>query len=88
MFTVYILRAASTPPRSYVGITTNLERRVAQHNGRLRGGAKATRGGRPWTVVFSTPARYTRGGALSLEARTKQRRGVAARASYLRDASS
>lgn len=38
--------------RTYVGITTNLKRRLRQHNGEIRGGAKATRGRGPWHVVF------------------------------------
>jgi len=33
-----------------VGITTNLSRRLRQHNGAVVGGAKATRIGRPWKI--------------------------------------
>ena len=33
-----------------MGITTNLSRRLRQHNGAVVGGAKATRIGRPWKI--------------------------------------
>ena len=35
--------------RTYVGVTTDVERRLAQHNSRR--GAKATRPGRPWSIA-------------------------------------
>ena len=43
-WTVYLLAAAK---RTYVGITTDLRRRLDQHNGERRGGARSTRAGRP-----------------------------------------
>jgi len=39
--------------RTYVGVTTDLGRRMKQHNGALPGGAKSTRGGRPWSLLHS-----------------------------------
>lgn len=36
----------------YCGITTNLERRLKQHNGEIKGGAKYTRGRRPVNLVY------------------------------------
>ncbi len=48
-WTVYVLWSASRG-RTYVGITTDVERRLRQHNGDLVGGARATRAGRPWVV--------------------------------------
>ena len=36
----------------YCGITTNIERRLKQHNGELTGGAKYTRSYRPWKPVL------------------------------------
>ena len=86
MFAVYVLRTTTTTPsvRSYVGITTDITRRVTQHNGAIAGGAKATRAGRPWEVAFATPYRYTRANALRLEAQTKRRRGLRARVAYLK----
>lgn len=85
MFAVYVLQTTTTPSvRSYVGITTDLARRVTQHNGAIAGGAKATRAGRPWVVAFVTPHRYDRANALRLEAQTKRRRGLSARVAYLK----
>lgn len=42
---------SSTKPRAYTGITTDLGRRLRQHNRELRGGARATRTGGPWRVL-------------------------------------
>ena len=36
----------------YAGITTDLKRRLAQHNGELAGGARYTSGRRPVEVVY------------------------------------
>ena len=41
MFNVYLLKNSSNN-RTYVGITNNLERRLRQHNGVIKGGAKYT----------------------------------------------
>ncbi len=73
---VYVLVAANGR-RTYVGITNDLERRLEQHNGRLPGGAKSTRAGRPWSVAITRGPFVTRGEALRLEYRIKQLRGRA-----------
>ena len=39
----------------YTGITTNLSRRLAQHNGELAGGAKYTQARRPVALVYEEP---------------------------------
>lgn len=45
MWYVYVLLCADGS--LYCGITTNLERRLKQHNGEIKGGAKYTRSRRP-----------------------------------------
>ena len=40
----------------YCGITTNIEKRLKQHNGVLKGGAKYTRGRRPCKVIYTKKA--------------------------------
>src|SRR5690348_14782786 len=45
---VYILEDCSGR-RTYVGATKTPDKRLDQHNGIRKGGAKRTRSGRPWT---------------------------------------
>ncbi|KAL6905645.1 hypothetical protein ACP4OV_003246 [Aristida adscensionis] len=47
---VYLI-ASSRIPRTYVGVTTEFPRRLRQHNGELKGGAKAACAGRPWNLA-------------------------------------
>ena len=63
---VYLLQCADGS--LYCGITTNLQRRLDEHNGLLRGGAKYTRGRRPVTMLASV-SRPDKGSALKLEKR-------------------
>jgi len=49
-YAVYLLRSQTTT-RTYVGCTNNIERRLRQHNGEIKGGAKYTKYGRPWELV-------------------------------------
>jgi putative endonuclease len=55
----------------YTGITTDLERRLAQHVGRRAGGAKFLRGRGPLCVLLQRPV-GSRGLALAVEARLKR----------------
>lgn len=48
---VYLLRCADNT--LYCGITTNLQKRLRQHNGELVGGAKYTNVRRPCELVYS-----------------------------------
>ncbi|XP_020590809.1 structure-specific endonuclease subunit SLX1 homolog isoform X2 [Phalaenopsis equestris] len=50
IWSVYLL-ASTRLPRTYVGVTTNFYRRLKQHNGELKGGAKASSAGRPWSLA-------------------------------------
>ncbi|XP_011091781.1 structure-specific endonuclease subunit SLX1 isoform X2 [Sesamum indicum] len=45
---VYLILSTNSPIKTYVGVTNNFSRRLKQHNGEVRGGAKASRAGRPW----------------------------------------
>ena len=54
MWLVYILRSVSSG-KLYTGITNNLSKRLLAHNKGT--GAKCTRAGRPWVVVYQEPAR-------------------------------
>ena len=40
----------------YVGITTDLQRRLQEHNGMIPGGARYTRSRRPVRLVWSEPS--------------------------------
>ena len=73
--------------KSYCGITTDLTRRLLQHNGLLTGGAAATRPGRPWTVAAAVVGLSGRSAAQSLEVllkKNRQIRGVNERKTELR----
>ncbi len=50
---VYLVRC--NDDTLYCGITTDVDRRLRQHNGFLRGGARYTRSRRPVTLVASCP---------------------------------
>ena len=56
--------------RTYVGWTTDLARRLRQHNGEISGGAASTRAGRPWIVLCQVP-RSSPQEAMRLEAQWK-----------------
>lgn len=53
MYHTYILRCADDT--LYCGITTDLNRRVEEHNSNNRKGAKYTRTRRPVKIVYSHP---------------------------------
>ena len=47
---VYILRSLHDPSLTYVGLTTDVRRRLATHNS---GGSRATAANRPWALIVS-----------------------------------
>lgn len=53
-WSVYLLRCADNS--LYCGITTNLQKRLRQHNGELVGGAKYTKLRQPCELVYSESA--------------------------------
>ena len=68
---VYILTNA-TNTRLYTGISTDVGRRLKQHNGWEPGGAYSTRPGRPWELLYTEGPFPTRGDALRREAAIKK----------------
>ena len=72
---VYVLHSARLS-RTYVGITTDLDRRLSQHNGEKTGGARSTRSGRPWVVATAYGPYETRSEASQVEYRVKKLRGM------------
>ncbi len=72
---VYVL-ASAEGSSTYVGITNDLERRLAQHNGDLPGGARATRRFRPWSVARTLGPFATRSEASKHEYVLKRFRGL------------
>lgn len=73
---VYVLQSSSHN-KTYVGITTDMSRRLAQHNGDRSGGARSTRAGRPWSVAARYGPYETRSEALRVEIQVKRLRGAA-----------
>ena len=69
MWYVYVLLC--NDDSLYCGITTNLERRLKQHNGVIKGGAKYTRGRNPCRFVYIKKA-MNRSIASKLEYQFKQ----------------
>lgn len=66
---VYIVRCRDGT--FYTGITTDVARRLDQHNGNRRGGARYTRSRRPVVLMWESLA-VTRSVALRLEATMKR----------------
>ncbi len=71
---VYVLVSESTS-ETYVGITTDLDRRLEQHNGASPGGARTTTRGRPWKVGSTRGPFDTRAEAQRVEHGVRKRRG-------------
>ena len=78
--TVYCLhstrtRKGRTCDRSYIGYTVDMKRRLRQHNGEIKGGAKATHWCVNWRVVWTVRGFATANHALQLEWRLHHPRG-------------
>ena len=73
---VYVL-VSEVLERTYVGIALDTTRRLAQHNGEQPGGARSTRGGRPWSLAVTYGPFASRAEAQSVEYVLKRRKGLA-----------
>ena len=73
---VYVLTSAAGR-RTYVGVSSDVARRVEQHNGGRAGGARATRPGRPWRLGAVYGPYAGRAEAQSAEARVRNVQGAA-----------
>lgn len=75
MYNVYILKN-SVNNRTYLGITNNINRRIRQHNGEIKGGAKYTtafKGEGVWEYTYILN-NLTKNKALSIERIVKNKR--------------
>jgi len=72
---VYVL-VSTVSKRTYIGMTNSPRRRLQQHNGELGGGAKYTRGCRPWKIKRLYGPYLTRSMACKVEWRAKRFRGA------------
>ncbi|RCV37007.1 hypothetical protein SETIT_8G027700v2 [Setaria italica] len=67
---VYLI-SSSRIPRTYVGVTTDFPRRLRQHNGELKGGAKAASAGRPWNLACLVEGFVSKSEACEFESKWK-----------------
>lgn len=84
---VYLLvsRAIKFYNHSYVGITTDLDRRINQHNGILKGGAKCTQAKRPYEIAYFIENLPDRSLASKLEYDIKKKSGFEERLKYMKE---
>lgn len=75
MWIVYLL-ISEIKNISYVGITTNLDKRLKQHNGIINGGAKFTHANRPYKVLYYIDNIENRSDATKIELLIKQQKGA------------
>lgn len=68
----YVLRGVKG--QTYVGITNNFARRLRQHNGEIKGGARYTKMHRPWSVLVQVRGFRSKREALRFEWAMKHRR--------------
>lgn len=64
---------------TYIGITTDIDRRLKQHNGIMQGGAKNTRRERPYKLIGTVSGFKTRSEASKFEYSAKQKKGYGER---------
>lgn len=67
----YIL-ISETSGRLYIGYTVNFNKRIRQHNGEIKGGAKKTSKDRPWKPICIVKGFYDNSSALRFEYRLQR----------------
>lgn len=83
IWSVYLLYN-STINRTYIGCTTDVVRRLRQHNGEIRGGARATSRAKGWQLVAHAEGFLTKSSACRWERIVKCRaKGLEARRNAL-----
>lgn len=65
-YVCYVLTSFDSS-KSYVGSTNDIHRRIRQHNGEIKGGAKYTQMGRPWRIACIIEGFQTHQQALQFE---------------------
>ena len=71
---VYVL-SSEVATRTYVGIALDPEKRLKEHNGEAPGGAKSTRGFRPWKIGKVYGPYKTRSKVCMVEHQVKKLKG-------------
>lgn len=67
----YIVRSVRSPARTYSGSTNHFVHRLRQHNGLIKGGARATHTDRPWKICCLVSGFSSKANALRYEYFTK-----------------
>ena len=74
-YVCYLLKS-EVSCRTYIGITNNIKKRLRQHNGEIKGGAKYTKINRPWKLILYVEGFPNKSQALSFEWRVKRKRAT------------
>ena len=83
MYLVYLLKCENY---SYVGMTNNIFKRIRQHNGEIKGGARYTSKRKGWYPVLIIDGFSDMRSAMQCEWRLKRgKKGVTGRIKYLND---
>ena len=80
MFLVYLLKNEN---KSYIGYTNDFKRRLRQHNGEIKGGAKYTSKYDNWSPICIVDGFQTKSEAMQCEWRLKRVKGYYKRLKYL-----
>lgn len=66
MWCCYLIQSKSHPNNTYIGSTNNVKKRIKQHNGEIKGGAKATKKHKDWKLIIFIE-KETKSEAISFE---------------------